>query len=72
VTAFIAAAISAALSMGGSAKFDGAFAAGRQDSFDAEPHCRRIAAQREFDGLARQGLGLAREQRRGGLGRLVA
>src|SRR5438094_19529 len=72
VTAFIAAAISAAPSIGGSAKIDGAFAAGRQNSFDAEPHRGRIAARREFDSPARQSLGLAREQRGGGRGRLVA
>jgi len=53
-------------------EIDGAFAAGRQNPLEAEPHCGRIAAQREFDGLTRQRLRLAREQRRGGRGRLVA
>jgi hypothetical protein len=56
----------------GQREFDGAFAAGRQDPFEAEPHRCRIADQRELDSLARQSLRLAREQRRGGRGRLVA
>src|SRR3984893_7309080 len=55
-TAFIVSAISAALSI-----------VGRMRSIQS-----RIAAERQLDSLAGQGLGLAREQCRGGDGRLVA
>jgi Helix-turn-helix domain of resolvase/Resolvase, N terminal domain len=52
-------------------ELDGAFAAWRQKPFDAEPYGGRIAGERKLDGFARQGFGLAREQRRGGECRLV-
>ena len=35
------------------------------------PHCGRVAGERRLDSLARQRLGLAREQRGGGKRRLV-
>src|SRR5207247_7077265 len=63
-------------------EFDGALTARRQHAFHAEPHRAhgsrpwtegpRITAERNLDGLARQRLGLAREQCRGGKRRLVA
>jgi hypothetical protein len=52
-------------------EFDRALAAWRQDALDAQPQRRRVACQRELDGLAGQGLGLALEQCRGD-GRFVA
>ena len=63
-------------------ELDRTFAALRQDAFDTEPHrphgsspCAegpRVADERQLDDLAGQGLGLAREQCRGGDRRLVA
>jgi hypothetical protein len=43
-------------------ELDRAFAALRQDAFDAQPQRGRVADQRQLDRLAGQGLGLAREQ----------
>src|SRR5208282_5252933 len=53
-------------------ELDGTLTARRQHAFHAEPHRGRIAGERHLDGLARQSLGLAREQCRGGKRRLVA
>src|SRR6202035_3827593 len=65
VTAFIAAAMSAALSISRPAA-GRTFAALRQDAFDAQAQRGRVADEGQLDGLARQSLGLAGEQRRGG------
>ena len=43
----------------------------RQDAFDAQPQRGRVADERQLDGLAGQGLGLPREQSRGGNGVLL-
>jgi hypothetical protein len=50
----------------------GALPARRQHASHAEPHCGRVAGERQLDGLARQRLRLAREKCRGGKCRLVA
>ena len=64
VTAFIAAEISSELSIGGSVNLTGR--SRWQNAFDAEPQRRRVAGERELDGLTGQRLGLAVEQYRGG------
>ena len=51
-------------SVGGSRNLT-TLAARRQHAFDAEPHCGRVAGEHRLDSLARQGLRLARELRRG-------
>jgi hypothetical protein len=56
VTAPIAPATSAALRIGGKAN-----ATAGQDPVEAQPQCRRVASQRQLDGLAGQRLGIARE-----------
>jgi hypothetical protein len=44
-------------------EFDGALAAGAENAFEAQPHRRRVAVERQFNGAPRQGLTLAREQK---------
>jgi hypothetical protein len=70
VTAFIAAEISSELSIGGSVNLTGR-SRRPQNAFDAEPQRRRVAGERELDGLTGQRLGLAVEQYRGGKRLLV-
>ena len=71
VTAFIAAAMSAALSIGGSANSTGRSRhRGRMRSI--QPQCHRVAGLSRLDGLPGQSLGLAGEQRHRGEGRPVA
>jgi len=53
-------------------EFYRAFAARRQDAFEAKPHRSRVAGESELDRPARQRLGLTRQQCRGGERRLVA
>src|SRR5215472_7436619 len=53
-------------------ELDRSFAADRQKAFDAEPQRHWVTRERRLDGLARQSFSLAREQLRGGEGRLVA
>ena len=64
--------MSAVLSIGGKANFAVRSRQRRENAFDAQPHCGRVADKRQLDRLAGQRLGLPCEQCRGGDGRLVA